>query len=386
MYTGVNAREHLLDHHTELDAKINSSNYDEVKFLAHVHLAMVACMSNRRPRLNITSPGRTIPSVDIHQQPQQPSQSTFPLPCSDEERKSLARGLVQIAPGSSHNAHHIQAMVMYVEDPEQTMSVMTRETNDFFVWALSGEPNSRPSKDYQALDALIKNGSLVTVKNREGKDFFAVADGVSCRGIQCPFHPTHKHDIMQCLVGYLGNGLPLEFKLAVGEEAKRVRSSKGGVAANQFRSEAIKEFLLGKLHVDLRSNPVLKAWKDRSASDNIKSIQAVIHDSVKLMSDPDIPGFKSPSQNGHSHFRQLMATTAAELLSGGCMFNMVVSPLSGKLCGVNDPPSVDFGDLESSENTFCSLFVEGRRDGLSCPMGIPSFPSLIDKTTLAKLE
>ena len=138
--------------------------------------------------------------------------------------------------------------------------------------------------------------------------------------------------------------------------------------------------------MDLRSNPVLKAWKDRSASDNIKSIQAVIHDSVKLMSDPDIPGFKSPSQNGHSHFRQLMATTAAELLSGGCMFNTVVSPVSGKLCGVDDAPSVDFGDLESSENTFCSLFVEGRRDGLSCPMGIPSFPSLIDKTTLAKLE
>jgi len=183
----------------------------------------------------------------------------------------------------------------------------------------------------------------------------------------------------------LGNGLPAELKLAISDESKKVRSQRGSVAANSFRSEAIKEFLLGRLHVDLKQYPALKPWKERTEAQNIREVQELINRSVKLMRDPDVPGFRT-NADINSRVCQLLANTAAELLSGGSLLNIEVSPVSGKLCGRGDMQSTDYGNMEVNENEFCSVFVQGIREGLSYPMGMPSFPTLLGETTLAKLD
>ena len=338
----------------------------------------MVCMNRgamKRGTVSGGPPHRAPPSVS----------SLSPQIRSDNDRKALARELSSNQGSVVNTIYPAQVMVMYCDEPQEAMVSMVDDANQFFAWALGTTRPERPARDQEKLDDLIKKGSIITTKNRDGKDFFCVADGVSCRGIQCPFHPSHNHDIMHCLVGYLGNGLPAELKLAISDESKKVRSQRGSVAANSFRSEAIKEFLLGRLHVDLKQYPALKPWKERTEAQNIREVQELINRSVKLMRDPDVPGFRT-NADVNSRVCQLLANTAAELLSGGSLLNIEVSPVSGKLCGRGDMQSADYGNMEVNENEFCSVFMQGIREGLSYPMGMPSFPTLLGETTLAKLD
>jgi hypothetical protein len=241
------------------------------------------------------------------------------------------------------------------------------------------------ARDHEKLAELIRLGKMVANQTKDNKDYYFISPEAANKELKCCFHPTGNHNLSHCLLMYVLNGIPFEFKRAVTVMSNSVREAKGGVAANQFRSVATNEFLKGVLHVDLRNLPELKIWAERSESENVEALRESIIDGFKDMVIPDIPGRPGvQSHDTEDYVHKFLVHAVMAIYDGGYLGRTQVSSLTGKLRVAGSADPVDYGPLEDVEaDSLCNFLVYERRDGLLCPSGIPSTQAFLGATTLS---
>ena len=179
----------------------------------------------------------------------------------------------------------------------------------------------------------------------------------------------------------MGNGIPTAAKKAILEESNSVRQLKGGVVANAFRTAATTDFLIGRLHENLRNRPELKEWATRSEAENLKVIENAIIDGVKNMPIPVIPGYRATV-----HTCLVIKSAVLELARGGCTAHTMVSPVTGKLRAADGDEPVEFDSAEETPGCLAGIFMYESKNGLLCPSGVPNIQSLLDGASLEDMS